>query len=99
MSSLVFGQNLTFNVGELYVCNEDRTLMSMTKIKALMEGQGAYANINYPSVRAVKSRGLPVNGVVVEFCTFGDYSDTHKVCRLNLLFLTGSLMSPEQFQF
>ena len=44
-----------------------------------MEDQGPYANITYPSIKAVKSRGLPAAGVIIEFCTFGDYNDTHKV--------------------
>ena len=66
-------------LGELYVCNENRSFLSMSKIRGLMEGQGPYASINYPSAKAVKTRGLPANGVVVDFCTFGDYSDAHKV--------------------
>ena len=44
-----------------------------------MENQGPFAHVTYPSAKAIKCRGLAPGGVVVEFCTFGDYNDTHKV--------------------
>lgn len=72
--------------------------MPMGKIRDLMKDQGPYNSVNYPTVNAVQNRGLPCNGVVVEFCTFGDYNDTHKVCACALIYFHLLINATEQLQ-